>query len=115
VKRKFEIPEPYKISDAQWLAIGLLALELALEIPILRETAIKLVTLLFPVEIKGGTVVKISWTDWAEKSRHGEVCGILGCMNKPVVKCFHCGNHYCQEHAFVLGTLGHLRKRENEV
>ncbi|MBA7546933.1 hypothetical protein ES705_39334 [subsurface metagenome] len=45
---------------------------------------------------------------WAARSRKGEVCGILGCQNKPVKKCFHCGNHYCQEHAFVLDTLGHL-------
>jgi len=48
---------------------------------------------------------------WAARSRKGEVCGILGCPNKPLVKkCPHCGNHYCQEHAFVIDTPGHLRR-----
>jgi len=50
----------------------------------------------------------ITLDEWAEKSRKGEVCGILGCQNKPVKKCPHCRNHYCQEHAFVLDTPGHL-------
>lgn len=55
-------------------------------------------------------MVKITVDEWAEKSRRGEVCGILGCKNKPVNKCPHCGNHYCQEHAFVLDTPGHQKR-----
>ena len=47
---------------------------------------------------------------WAAKSRKGEVCGILGCGETPVVKCDHCGNHYCEEHKFVLETPGHPEK-----
>jgi len=45
---------------------------------------------------------------WAAKSRKGEVCGIFGCLDRPVVKCAHCGNYYCEEHSFVLKTPGHM-------
>ena len=53
----------------------------------------------------------ITVDEWAEKSRRGEVCGILGCKNKPVIKCPHCGNHYCREHAFVIGGPGHPERQ----
>jgi len=43
----------------------------------------------------------------AAKSRKGEVCGILGCQNKPTVKCKHCFNMYCEEHRLVLNTSAH--------
>ena len=45
--------------------------------------------------------------DWAAHSRMGESCGIFGCLEKPVVRCDHCGNHYCRKHSFVIGQLGH--------
>ena len=35
---------------------------------------------------------------WAANSRKGEVCGIIGCHNKPVTKCERCLNWYCEEH-----------------
>lgn len=47
---------------------------------------------------------------WAAKSRNGEVCGVFGCQNKPEVKCDHCSNMYCEEHACVLNTPGHQAK-----
>ncbi|TET10082.1 hypothetical protein E3J84_04470 [Candidatus Aerophobetes bacterium] len=47
---------------------------------------------------------------WAAKSRKGEVCGILGCQNKPVVKCKHCFNMYCEEHKGVLNTPAHPKE-----
>lgn len=59
-------------------------------------------------------VSKVTLDEWAEKSRRGEVCGIFGCKNKPVVKCPHCGNWYCKQHAFVLDTPGHQERGKNE-
>jgi hypothetical protein len=44
---------------------------------------------------------------WADRSRKGEVCGILGCPGEPVVKCDHCGNNYCALHAGVINTPAH--------
>lgn len=54
----------------------------------------------------------VTLDEWAAKSRRGEVCGILGCKNKPVKRCPHCGLHYCQEHAFVIGGPGHQKGEE---
>lgn len=51
--------------------------------------------------------LKVSAEEWAAKSRSGEVCGILGCRNTPIVRCAHCQNMYCEEHKFVLTTPGH--------
>ena len=51
---------------------------------------------------------------WAARSRKGEVCGILGCSNKPVAKCTHCGNYYCKEHQLVLETPGHKPGHKEE-
>ena len=48
---------------------------------------------------------------WAAKSRMGEVCGILGCDKQPYSKCEHCGNHYCEEHKWVIGLPGHPKKQ----
>lgn len=45
--------------------------------------------------------------DWRSKSRAGKFCGILGCFNKPEVQCKHCGNYYCSEHKWVIGTPAH--------
>ena len=56
-------------------------------------------------------MAKITLDQWAEKSKRGEVCGILGCPGKPIDKCPHCGNHYCQDHAFVINTPAHPEKR----
>ena len=47
--------------------------------------------------------------EWREASRQGNVCGILGCTDKPVTKCSHCGNHYCRKHEIVLQTIAHKR------
>lgn len=44
---------------------------------------------------------------WKKKSENGELCGILGCFNKPEVKCNHCDNYYCSEHKWVIGTPAH--------
>lgn len=52
-------------------------------------------------------MAKITAQQWKEKSERGEVCGILGCLDKPVVKCPHCGNHYCEQHRFVMDTPAH--------
>ena len=56
--------------------------------------------------------MKLTVDQWAEKSRQGQICGILGCTDKPIVKCPHCGNHYCQDHAFVLSTPGHQKRSD---
>lgn len=45
--------------------------------------------------------------DWAAHSRKGEVCGIFGCHSQPVERCEHCGNHYCEEHRWVIRGPGH--------
>lgn len=45
--------------------------------------------------------------DWAARSRKGEVCGILGCFIKPIRKCPHCGNYYCEEHSVVIDSVAH--------
>ncbi len=47
---------------------------------------------------------------WAADSRAGEVCGIMGCLAPPVVRCAHCQNMYCEEHRFVLTTSAHPQK-----
>lgn len=39
--------------------------------------------------------------EWKKSSERGEVCGIFGCEDKPVVQCHRCGNWYCKEHIFV--------------
>lgn len=49
----------------------------------------------------------ITMAEWRGRSRAGELCGILGCGEKPVVKCMHCGNHYCRGHQWVIDTPGH--------
>ena len=36
--------------------------------------------------------------EWRNKSIGGEVCAVLGCKNKPNVKCSTCFVHYCSEH-----------------
>lgn len=55
-----------------------------------------------------------SLQDWREKSRNREVCGILGCLGKPVVMCPHCLNWYCDAHKFVLDTPGHPQPKKKK-
>ncbi len=50
-----------------------------------------------------------SLADWRHLSKSGEVCGIVGCMEAPVDQCEHCGNHYCDEHKWVIKTLAHKK------
>lgn len=59
-------------------------------------------------------MVKISVDEWREKSKRGEVCGILGCKQEPVVTCLHCGNCYCNEHRAVLSTPAHGMKEVSD-
>jgi hypothetical protein len=40
----------------------------------------------------------ISGNEWKEMSERGEVCGILGCQEKPSSKCSKCSDIYCYEH-----------------
>jgi hypothetical protein len=56
--------------------------------------------------------MKLTVGQWARKSRQGQVCGILGCRGLPIVKCDHCGNHYCQDHAFVIDTPAHPKRQD---
>ena len=49
----------------------------------------------------------VTLRDWKELSKSGNFCGILGCLKKPEKKCNHCGNHYCNEHKWVLSTPAH--------
>jgi hypothetical protein len=44
---------------------------------------------------------------WRLMSGRKELCGIFGCQNKPETKCPHCGNHYCEEHKWVISTAAH--------
>ncbi|MFY9796653.1 MAG: hypothetical protein WAJ93_13280 [Candidatus Nitrosopolaris sp.] len=43
--------------------------------------------------------------EWTERSRKGEVCGVLGCRDTPTTQCPICGNHYCLRD---LGSHGHI-------
>lgn len=36
--------------------------------------------------------------EWVGKSKKGEVCGVVGCDQKPTNKCTKCSNHYCYGH-----------------
>ncbi len=51
----------------------------------------------------------ITLEEWREKSQKGSVCGMIGCQNKPVIKCDICGNHYCDEHSKI---HFHIKKEE---
>lgn len=54
--------------------------------------------------------MEISAEEWREKSKRGEVCGILGCPDPPEERCPHCGCHYCRDHKFVIHTPAHGHK-----
>lgn len=51
---------------------------------------------------------------WAARSRQGEVCGIFGCQEKPVVKCDHCSNMYCNLHAGIIDMPCHKEPDREE-
>jgi len=53
---------------------------------------------------------KITWQEWKEKSEQGEVCGILGCYQKPVIQCPKCLNWYCDGHKDI-----HFHKADEKV
>ncbi len=42
-----------------------------------------------------------NWEDWANRSKDGLVCGIMGCDGNPTSKCPICNNHYCFEHVKI--------------
>ena len=42
-----------------------------------------------------------NWEEWANRSKDGLVCGILGCDSNPKSKCPICNNHYCFEHVKI--------------
>lgn len=51
-----------------------------------------------------------SLADWRHLSKSGKVCGIVGCLAEtPYVQCDHCGNHYCNDHKWVIGTPLHQK------
>jgi hypothetical protein len=35
--------------------------------------------------------------EWSDKSKKGEVCGVLGCRQKPTTRCAKCSRHYCYQ------------------
>ena len=39
--------------------------------------------------------------EWKRRSENGEVCGILGCEDKPAIHCQNCGNWYCKDHSTI--------------
>jgi len=39
-----------------------------------------------------------NYKEWQEESKQGIKCGMLGCYQKPVVQCTHCGFWYCGRH-----------------
>ena len=39
--------------------------------------------------------------EYAERSRIGEVYGIMNCPNNPTTQCPKCLNHYCYEHLCI--------------
>lgn len=57
--------------------------------------------------------MKVTAEQWREKSKRGEVCGILGCPGRPKTKCPHCGCCYCRHHKFVIDTLVHQIKKKD--
>jgi hypothetical protein len=38
---------------------------------------------------------RLSEPEWSDKSRRGEVCGLIGCRDKPTTRCDICSRHYC--------------------
>ncbi|MGC2308181.1 MAG: hypothetical protein WA461_07245 [Nitrososphaeraceae archaeon] len=36
--------------------------------------------------------------EWTRRSREEDICGIVGCFNKPTTQCKKCTNYYCLEH-----------------
>ena len=51
--------------------------------------------------------MKITSEEWKKKSENGDVCGILGCDDKPIVQCTLWKNWYCEGHKFMLNLPGH--------
>ena len=43
----------------------------------------------------------MDWREWSNRSVNGEVCGILGCEEKPTSKCPLCNHFYCYDHISV--------------
>ena len=39
--------------------------------------------------------------EWKIRSERGDVCGIVGCEDEPIVYCPRCGNWYCGEHSHM--------------
>ena len=35
--------------------------------------------------------------EWSERSKRGEVCGMVGCQNTPTTQCPTCYRHYCYD------------------
>ena len=50
-----------------------------------------------------------SLADWRHLSKSGKVCGIVGCTEAPGAQCDHCGNHYCDDHKWVIDSPLHQK------
>jgi hypothetical protein len=46
------------------------------------------------------------YIEWMHNSKLGEVCGIFGCVEKPVAQCSSCQCWYCEKHKAHL-AIGH--------
>jgi len=49
-------------------------------------------------------------SEWKQRSEAGEICGILGCYQNPVIQCPKCLNWYCDEHKDI-----HFHKADEKV
>ena len=44
------------------------------------------------------TNIMSSISERQEKSRRGEICGVIDCKDNPVSNCPECGEHFCYQH-----------------
>lgn len=56
-------------------------------------------------------MASIDFNEWEERSKKGQLCGVMGRSNEPTTRCPKCLKHYCYEH---LQGHGHI-KTDQEV
>ena len=47
----------------------------------------------------------VTAAEWDDKSKRGEVCGVLGCGEKATSRCPDCSRHYCYLHIKIHGHI----------
>ncbi len=60
--------------------------------------------------IKVNTKMTSIIDEWSDKSKKGELCGVLGCGEKPTTMCAICFRHYCYQD--LITCTSKLTKKE---